>query len=97
MKFGAEAHLVVVDGEVDEAASELEELLARVAVALVLLDRVLHRLLGKAVLELEGGDGQAVDEEAQVEGKLDVAAAVPELSSDAKAVQRVEVLRLLVI
>ena len=96
-KFGAEAHLVVVYREMDEAASELKELLARVAVALVLLDRVLDRLLGEAVLELEGGDRQSVDEKAQVEGKLDVAAAVPELSSHAEAVQRVEVFRLLVI
>ena len=86
LKIGTEAHLVVVDGEVYEAASELEQLLTRVAVALVLLDRVLHRLLGEAVLELEGGDRQAVDEEAQVEGKLGVVAAVPKLSCDAETV-----------
>ena len=96
MKLGAEAHLVVVDCEVYEAASELEQLLTRVAVALVLLDSVLHRLLGEAVLELEGGDRQAVDEEAQVEGKLGVVAAVPKLSRNAESVQRVQVLRPLV-
>jgi hypothetical protein len=41
---------VVVHGEMHHAASELEELLARVAVALKLLDGVLDRLLGKTVL-----------------------------------------------
>ena len=51
--------------EVDHAAAELEQPLARVAVALVLLDRVLDGLLGQAVLQLEGGDRQAVDEEAK--------------------------------
>jgi len=51
---------------VHHAAAELEQALARVAVALVLLDGVLDRLLGEAVLQLEGGDGQAVDKQAQV-------------------------------
>jgi hypothetical protein len=48
---------------VHDAAAELEELLARVAVALVLLDGVLDGLLGEAVLQLEGDQRQAVDEE----------------------------------
>ena len=47
---------LVIHGEVHDAAAELEEPLARVAVALVLLDGVLDRLLGQAVLQLEGGD-----------------------------------------
>ena len=58
---------LIVHGEVDHAAAELEQPLARVAVALVLLDRILDRLLGEAVLQLERGDGQAVDEEAEIE------------------------------
>ena len=37
LQVRAEAHLGVVDGEVGDAAAELEQLLARVAVALVLL------------------------------------------------------------
>ena len=90
LQMGAEADLVVVDGEVDEAAPELEQFFLRVAVAPVLLNRVGHRLLGEAVLELEGGDGQAVDEEAEVEGKLGVVAAVAELARDAEPVQVVE-------
>ena len=61
----AEPHLVVVHREVHDAAPELEQHLARVAVALVLLDRVLDGLLGQAVLQLEGGDRQAVDEQAR--------------------------------
>ena len=89
-EVGAEADLVVVDGEVDEAAPELEEFFVLVAVAFVLLNRIGHRLLGEAVLELEGGDGQPVDEEAEVEGELGVAGAVPELAGDAEAVQAIE-------
>ena len=52
----AEAHFCVVHGEVRDAPAELEELLPRVAVSLVLLDRILDGLLGEAVLELEGRD-----------------------------------------
>ena len=62
LEVGAELHLMVVDGEVGQTAAKLEELLAGVSVALVLLDGVSHRLLRQAVLELEGGDRQAVDE-----------------------------------
>ena len=84
--MGAELHLVVVDGEVDQAAAKLEELLPWIAVPLVLLDGVIHCLLGQAVLQLEGGDGQAVDEQAQVQGKLGLITAVAELPRHAEAV-----------
>ena len=60
--MGTELHLVVVDGEVEQAAAKLEEFLTGVPVALVLLDGIIHRLFGQAVLQLECGDGQAVDE-----------------------------------
>ncbi len=56
-QLGAHAHLAVVYREMHHAAAELEQPLARVAVALVLLDGVLDRLLGEAVLQLESGDG----------------------------------------
>ena len=72
----------------DDAAAELEQQLARVAVALVLLDGVLDGLLGEAVLQLEGGDRQAVDEQAQVERELRLVRAVAELARDAEAVAR---------
>ena len=87
---------MVVHREVDEATAKLEELLAGVPVALVLLDGVIHRLLGQAVLQLEGGDGQAVDEEAQVQGKLGLVPAVAELPRHAEAVLSVLDLGLLV-
>ena len=86
----AEPHLVVVHREMRQAASQLEELLAWVAVALVLLHGVVHRLLGQAVLQLEGGDRQAVDEQAQVQGKLGLVAAVAQLPGDAEAVLPIE-------
>ena len=78
----------------DHAAAELEQQLARVAVALVLLDRVLDRLLGEAVLQLEGGDRQAVDEQAQVERAARLVPAVAQLARDAEAVRRVALLGL---
>ncbi len=85
-EVGAEADLLVVDGEVDGAALVLEEELAGVAVALVLADGVVDGLLGEAVLELEGGDGEAVDEEDEVEGKTRLVGAVAELAGDAEDV-----------
>jgi len=42
---------------VDGAAAELKQQLLRVAIALILLHGIEHRLLGELVLELEGGDG----------------------------------------
>ena len=80
----------------DDAAPELEEALVRVAVALVLLNGVRHRLLGEAVLQLEGGDRQAVDEQGQVERELRLVTAVAELAGDAEAVLRVSLGRSLV-
>ena len=81
-----EADLVVVDGEVRDTAPQLEELLPRIAVAAVLLDGVVDCLLGQAVLDLEGEDRQAVDEEAEIEGQRGLVAAIAELSGDAEAV-----------
>src|SRR5262245_27816319 len=46
----AETHFVIVHREVADAAAKLKELLAPVAVALVLLNRVFDRLLRKTVL-----------------------------------------------
>ena len=62
-KLGAEHGLVLVDCEMDGASADVEQVLTRTAGLSVLLDGVAHRLLGEVVLELEGGDGQAVDEE----------------------------------
>ena len=70
-----------------DAAAELEQQLPRIAVALVLLDGVLDRLLGQAVLQLERGDRQAVDEQAEVERELRLVAAVAQLPGDAEAVR----------
>jgi hypothetical protein len=83
----AEAHLVLVHGEVRDAAAELEEPLARVAVALVLQDGVLDGLFGQAVLELEGRNRQAVDEKPEVERKLRLVAAVTQLPRDAETIE----------
>ena len=88
---------MIVDSEMRQAAAEFEELFPWVAVPLVLLDGVFHRLLGQAVLQLEGGHGQAVDEQAEVQGKLGLVAAVTELSGHAEPVLTVQDLGLLVL
>jgi hypothetical protein len=80
LEMCAEADLVVVHAEVDDASPELEELLPRVTVPFVLFNSVVHGLLGQAVLQLEGRDRQAVDEEPEVERALGLVAAVAELS-----------------
>ena len=53
---------------------------------LVLPGRVFHRLLGEGVLQLEGEDRQAVDEEADVQRPLCFIAAVAKLPGDGEAV-----------
>ena len=86
LQVGAEMDFVLVDREMRHAAPELEERLAGVAVPLVLPDGVVEGLLGEAVLELECEDGEAVDEEPDVQRALGVAAAVAELTGDAELV-----------
>ena len=94
--MGAETHLGLVHREVGDAAAKREQLLVRIAVLLVLPDRVVHRLLGEVVLELEGDDRQAVDEERDVERPLRFVPAVAKLSGDGEAVPLEAVPRLLV-
>jgi hypothetical protein len=55
--MGAKPHLAIVNGEMRHTAPELKQPLPRITVALVLLNRVLHRLFGQAVLELECRNG----------------------------------------
>ena len=84
--MGTEARFALVHREVGDAAAELEQLLARVAVLLVLPDRIVHRLLGQAVLQLEGEDRQAVDEQPDVQRPLGLGTAVAQLPCDGEAV-----------
>ena len=93
-EVGAEPDLALVHGEVGDAAAQLEQPLPRVAVALVLLDGVVHRLLGEAVLQLEGEDRQTIDEQPDVQGPLDLVAAVAQLAGDGEAVLPEALLRL---
>ena len=57
---------MVVHGEMNRTPLELEQQLARIAVAFVLLNGVRDGLLGELVLQLKGDDGQTVDEDAEV-------------------------------
>ena len=89
-QFGAETYPVLVDGHVGGAASGSEEVIPGIAGRSVLLNRVLHRLLGEVVLELEGDERQAVDEKYQVQGEARVPGAVVDLPCHGEAVLRVE-------
>ena len=89
LEVRAEPHLVLIHGEMRHTAAELEELFARVAIALVLFHSVFDRLFGEAVLQLERGDRQAVDEQADVKRPLGLVAAVAELARDREAVLRI--------
>jgi ABC-type Fe2+-enterobactin transport system substrate-binding protein len=80
----AEPDLLIVHREVGEAAAELKEQLAGVAVSLVLLDGVVDRLLREIVLQLERADGKAVDEEGQIEGEARLVLGVAKLTDDAE-------------
>jgi hypothetical protein len=78
--------VVTLHVEMIDASAKLEEQLAGIAIAFVLLDCVVDCLLGKTVLQLESGDRQAIDEEAEIERKLRLVAAILELAGDAEAV-----------
>ena len=71
-------------------AAKLEELLTRAAVAPVLLNRIGHGLFGEAVLQLKGGNGQTVDEEAEVERAAGCISAIGQLARDGEAVLPVQ-------
>jgi hypothetical protein len=88
LELGAELHLRIIDREVNHAAAGLEQFFSAVAVALVLLDGILDRLLRQAVLEFERGDRQAVDEQRKIERVGGVVAAVAKLAGDREPVQR---------
>jgi hypothetical protein len=89
-ELGAEAIFRVVHGEVRHTTPECEQRLAGVAVALVLRLGVGGGLFGEAVLELEGEDGQAVDEDYEIERALPLVAAVGKLAGHAEAIAREE-------
>ncbi len=82
----AKINRVIVHRKMRHAPPELEQPLARFAVAFVLLDGIRHRLLGQAVFQLEGGHRQPVDEQAQVQRALRLVAAVTQLPRHAEAV-----------
>ena len=88
LEVGAEAHLALVHREVCHATAALEQLLARAAVLPVLPDCVVHRLLREVVLELEGEDGEPVDEEPEVKRPPRLVPAVAKLAGDGEAVRR---------
>ena len=96
LQLGAEADLLVIHREVCDAATELEEAFAGVTVALVLLNRIGNGLLGQVVLQLEGRDWEAVDEQRHVQGQLRFISAVFQLARHAESVAGKPLGRLLI-
>ena len=93
-KPGGHEHGLGVDREVDErSALELEDRLARVPVPPVLRARILDGLAGERILELQGGDGNAVQAERHVYGVLR-AGREAELAGEPGPVRRVARLEL---
>src|SRR5713101_1557248 len=80
---------VRIHREVRQAAAVGEERLARVAVGLVLADRVLDVLPVERVLQLGGEDRDAVEEEHEVEAVL-VLRAIADLAYHGEEVRRVQ-------
>ena len=70
----------------DGAPAQPEEVLLGAAGGLVLLHGVGRGLAGEPVLEFHGGDGEAVHEEADVQGQLLAGGAVPELPGNGEPV-----------
>ena len=81
----AELQLPPVHGKVRDAPPELEQLLAWVAILLILQDRVVHRLLDQVVLQLEGEHRQPVDEQSDVQPPLRLVPAAAKLPRDREA------------
>src|SRR5690349_852767 len=77
---------MIIHREVDDAATESEQGLPRISVSFVLLYGILRRLFRQAVLELEGRNWQAVDEEGEIEGSLCLVTAVMELARNAEPI-----------
>ena len=94
-EVGGDVNQLRVDGEVGEAPAVGEERLVRIAVGLVLPDRVLDGLAGERVLELGREDGYAIQEQHEIEALL-VPGAVADLAGDGEEVRPVETPDLLV-
>ena len=93
--MGGDVDLVGVHGEVPEAAAVGQQRLAGVAVGPVLADRVVDGLAAERVLQLRGEQGDAVQEQHEVEALL-VLGAVADLAGNGEEVRRVQPPRLLV-
>jgi hypothetical protein len=95
VELGGDEDQVGVDGEVRQAAAVGEEGFARVTGGPVLANRVLDVLAVEEVLQLGGEEGDAVQEQHQVEGVL-AGRAVAELADGREEVRRVQPARVLV-
>ena len=84
-----------IDGEMRKATAICKERLPRVAVGLVLADRVLDLLAGQRIFELGGENRDAVQEQHEIEALL-VLRAVAQLPHDGEQVAGMQSLRLFI-
>jgi hypothetical protein len=69
-EVGCHVDQIRVNGKVRQAATKLKQRLARIAVVPVLAYSFLDILPLEGILQLNGEDGQAIEEQAQVEGQF---------------------------
>ena len=74
----------------NHTARELGKQLLRITVGLILVDRIIHILLGQLILQFKGNYGQAVDEHTQVERQLGLVRGKVQLTGDAEDVFRMQ-------
>ena len=86
LKARAEFHLRVIHGKVHHAAGELKQQFLRAAIMLILIDRIVHILLGQLVFQLESYERQAVDKHAQIQRQLGFVRRKMKLARDAEDV-----------
>src|SRR5215510_14758908 len=90
LQMGGHGGLLVADGKMHETTLERQQRLAlRGAVVFVLLLGILEGLTRERVLQLDGDDGQTVEEERHINGVL-VLLTVFELTHDAETVALIE-------
>ena len=82
----AKAHLLVVHGKMDHTAPKLEEQLPRIPVPLVLGYGIVDGLFGQPVFQFKGGNGQAIEEDAEVQGQPGLVLAVAQLAGDGEEI-----------
>ena len=71
-ELGRHPGFIGIGGHMDQHPPELQQRLGGIPVAILLLTVVTRRLLRPGVFQLQGDDGQAVDEQHHIDGFVGV-------------------------